>query len=301
MKLKLNAIELVTVNGQPFSLLNASAISGFCNETLQELREKGYRIQFNRRTIAEEVDMMSMEIIDVIKNGLKNRSICLLLDSCTKGTLSVLSINAQYMIDDQLVIRSLGVIEFTHRHAAILLAKTVKNYIEQTFSISIRQVKAVVTDNAKNMLLTRKLLNKLAIGESIEQYEELSDDNLSDDEEEERSVIHPTAMDDANIFNTSPEYQQLLLNVATEFASYYGPIVAVNPISCSTHTIQLAIKDTFAVCDVSGITDTVNNLSKLLRTQIVQLALKHMNIKVIIPHIRNITRWNSDYMMVRLI
>lgn len=302
MELKFGAIELVTVNGQPFGLLNASAIRGFCKETLQKLRSKGYRIKFDRRTIAAEVDEISKEIIEILKNEMKDRPICLLLDTCTKGTLSVLSINAQYMIDDQLVIRSLGVIELTHRHTAVVLARTVKNYIEQTFSVSIRQVKAVVTDNANNMLLTRKLLNKLALGESIERYEGVfeDDDDLSDDEQEEES-FGPSALDEheiANIVNNNAEYETLLLNAATEFASYYGSIITVNPISCSTHTLQLAIKDTFAVCDIAGITDTVNSLSKLLRTQIVQLALKHMNIHVIKPHIRNVTRWNSDYMMV---
>lgn len=303
LELKFSAIELVTVNGQPFSLINASAIRGFCKDTLKKLRDKGFRVNFNRRTIATDVDEISKEIIEIIKEEMKDRPFCLLLDTCTKGTLSVLSINAQYMINDEIIVRSLGVIELTHRHTALFIARTVKNYIEETFGLSIRQVKSVVTDNAANMKLTRKLLNKLALGESIERYEDLSEEesDVSDDEQEEDDSVGLSAMDEReiqNIVNNNEHYETLVLNAATEFASYYGPIVTVNPISCSTHTIQLAIKDTFAVCDVSSIISTVNDLSKLLRTQIVQLALKHMNIQIIKPHLRNVTRWNSDYMMV---
>lgn len=303
LEMKFAAIELVTVNGQPFSLLEASAIRRFGKDTLQQLREKGFYVNLNRRTISKEIDEISNEIIDIIKEEIKDRPFCLLLDTCTKGTLSVLSMNAQYMIDDELIVRSLGVIELTHRHTAALIARTVKNYIEQNFGVSIRQVKAVVTDNAQNMVLTRKLLNKLALGESIDQYEEVSEDeiDLSDNEREEEGVVGLSAEDEleiANIINNNAHFATLVSSAANEFAAYYGPIVTVNPISCSTHTIQLAIKDTFAVCDVASIISTVNNLSKLLRTQIVQLALKHMNIQVIKPHIRNVTRWNSDYMMV---
>lgn len=301
--MKFAAVELVTVNGQPFSLLEASAIRQFGKDTLQQLRQKGFYVNLNRRTISNEIDQISQEIINIIKDEMKDRPFCLLLDTCTKGTLSVLSMNAQYMIDDELIVRSLGVIELTHRHTAALIARTVKNYIEANFAVSIRQVKAVVTDIAQNMVLTRKLLNKLALGESIQQYEDVAEDeiDLSDNEQEDEDGL--SSMDElaiANIVNNNAHYETMVSSAASEFAAYYGPIVTVNPISCSTHTIQLAIKDTFAVCDVSTITSTVNNLSKLLRTQVVLLALKRMNIQVIKPHIRNVTRWNSDYMMVNV-
>lgn len=302
LEMQFAAIELVTVNGQQFSLLNTSALRSFGKEALDKLRRKGYHVNLNRRYISKEIDVISKEIIEIIKAELKDRPFSLLFDACTKGTLSVLSMNAQYMIDDELVVRSLGVIELLQRHTAAFIARTVKNYIEQTFDVSIQQVKSVVTDNARSMMLTRKLLNKLALGESIEQYENVSENetDLSSDEEEDH-VAGPSARDEreiANIMNDSARYETLVSEAASEFAAYYGTIVTVNPISCATHTIQLAIKDTFAACDVTSIISTVNNLSKLLRTQIVQIALKHLNIQVIKPHIRNVTRWNSDYMMV---
>lgn len=304
LEMRFSAVELVTINGQPFSLLNASAIKNFCKTDMEELREKRYEVKMSRKSIAKDIDDFSREIVEMLKEEIKDQLICLMLDGCTKGTLSVLSLNAQYMINDEIIVRSLGVFELTNRHTAVFIATTVKNYIETTFDISIRQVKAVVTDNAPAMLLTRKLLNMMALGESIDEYIDVSEDeiNLDDCETDENSEVNGISPEDeleiANIVTGVENYGRLVTNFATEFASYYGTVITVNPINCSTHTYQLGIRDTFSICDVSSIIDTVNDLCKLLRTQVVQIAFKHMGLKVIKPHMNNKTRWNSEYMMV---
>lgn len=245
---------------------------------------------------------MSSEIAQMLTKEMKDRTICLMLDTCTKGPLSVLSINAQYMINDEIITRSLGVFQLNHRHTAHAMATTVRDYLQNTFKVSMRQVKAIVTDNAKNMILTRKLLNKLALGETITEYEDVSEDesDICDNEDDEEGA-RPSSEDEmelANIMNNNDEYEELVSNIANEFARYYGSILAINPISCSTHTIQLAIKDSFIVTGVNTIINKVNDLCKLMRSQLVLIALGQRRIKIIKPPLKNVTRWNSDYLMV---
>lgn len=240
LELVLNAVELVTINGQPFSILDASALKRFCKKTVDELNAKRFRVNLCRNTIANRVDEISREIISMIKEELKDRFICLMLDTCTKGTLSVLSINAQYMIDDEIIIRSSGVIELT----AVQLTRRIKKHLQQVCDVAITQVKAVVTDNAENMRFTRKLINKLALGESIEQCENDSEENGESDEEEINEEGHPSADDELemmNILKNNDEYSDLIKESAAELVRYYGSLLATNPISCSTLTYQLAI------------------------------------------------------------
>lgn len=300
LELILNSVELVTINGMPFSALNASAIKGFCQKSIDELNTKGFNVNLSRNTIANRVDEISKEIIDILKAELEGRDICLMLDTCTKGTLSTMSINAQYMIDDEIIVRSLGVIELTVRHSAIQLTKKIQEYLQQVYNVSLTQVKAVVTDNAENMRLTRKLINTLARGESIEQYENATESEDSDGEGDE-SEGRPSTEDELemmNILNNNNEYSNLVRETASEFVKYNGSILVANPISCSTHTYQLAIKDSLIVTNATAIINKANDLCKLIRTQVVQVKLKQLGVKVIKPPLKNVTRWNSDFLMV---
>lgn len=298
LELMLDAVELVTVNGQPFSLLNASAIKGFYGDKLNTLHQKRYRVKLNRKTIANDVDNISKEIIAIITEEMKNRSICLILDTCTKGTLSMLSICAQYMIDDEIIVRSLGVIELIERHTAAALTNIITNYIEKTFDLSMSQVRAVVTDNAANMLLTMKLLNKYALGQPVPLDADVESETSEDEADEEGQPSNEDEMEIENIISNNDEYPALLKSVAKEYARYYGCIFACNPISCSTHTYQLGIADSFSACNVDSIISKVNRLCKLVRTQIVQVELRKLGVKLVKPPLNNVTRWNSEYLMV---
>lgn len=204
------------------------------------------------------------------------------------------------MIEDEIKTRSLGVIELTDRHNAINIATLVKDYIEKTFGLSMSQVKAVVTDNAPVMLLTKKLLNKLALGLSISETD-LEDDDVVGMGEDSADVEDEIEM--LNILNNNDEYTDLVRSVASEYVRYYGCLLACNPISCAIHTDQLAIKDTLTVCDINPIgllyiVKKVNEMCKLLRNQVVQIKLKQAGIKLIKPPLNNTTRWNSQYLMV---
>lgn len=303
LELQLDAVELVTVNGQQFALLNASAIRGFCDEKLKTLRAKRYRVDISRSTIARNVDEISKELVEILKKEMKDQDICLMLDTCTKGTLSVLSINARFVNSrDEVITRSLGIIELTHRHTAVEMATKIRDYIEKTFNISIRQVKAVVTDNAANMVLTRKLLNKLALGESISAYEDEDEvDEMMGEDEMDFAENEPSEEDQleiADIINNDDNFSGLIATTAREFSKYYGAVITVNPISCSTHTLQLAIKDSLVSEEVNRLISKVNRLAITLRNQIVVVALKQLGIKITKPPLKNVTRWNSDYLLV---
>lgn len=295
-----DSVEFVTINGMPISLLDASAIKGFCKKSTDELNAKGFNVNLDRNTIANRVDEISKEIMDILKTELEGRDICLMLDTCTKGTLSTMSINSQYMIDDKIIVRSLGVIELTMQHTAVQLTKEIQEYLQRVYNVSITQVKGVVTGNAENMFLTRKLINKLARGECFEQFQNANESEDSD-EEYETSERHPSTDDDFDVmnkFSNNNEYLYLVRETASEFVKYYGSIFVANSISCSAYTYQLAIKDSLIVTNATEIVNQAYDLCKLIRTQAAQEKLKQLSVRFINPPLKNATRWNSDYLMV---
>lgn len=78
-----DAIELVTVNGYPFSMLNASGMRGFIQARVQPLQSKCRRLPINRVDIVKQVAETSDEIRKKIKSEMKGKIISLMFDMCT--------------------------------------------------------------------------------------------------------------------------------------------------------------------------------------------------------------------------
>lgn len=86
--LMFSAVELVTLNGMPFSLLDAPAFRNILSEQIKELETHGYKVTINRHMIGEKVEEMADQIRDQICAELKNKMLSLMFDICTKITFS---------------------------------------------------------------------------------------------------------------------------------------------------------------------------------------------------------------------
>lgn len=121
---KQSAVELVTSDGYPMSLLNKPAFRYLIGPRLDCLAENGFDITINRSVITGHIAETSDGIKERIKNELKNvRLFSVMMDVATKLTLSVLGINISFTRNDVVAIRSLGVIQLTKRHTAENLAE----------------------------------------------------------------------------------------------------------------------------------------------------------------------------------
>lgn len=85
-----DTIELVTVNGYPFNMLNASGMQGFIKPRLQTIRSEGYVLSINRKNIAAQVAEQSSLVKNYIAHELKGKTVSIMFDVCTISTLSML-------------------------------------------------------------------------------------------------------------------------------------------------------------------------------------------------------------------
>lgn len=60
--IKQDSIELVTINGYPFSVMEASGMQGFMKPRLQSVRSQGHFFSINRHIIVDEVAKESILI-----------------------------------------------------------------------------------------------------------------------------------------------------------------------------------------------------------------------------------------------
>lgn len=153
-----DAIELVTVNGYPFAMLNASGMRGFIKSRIQSCKSEGHLLAINRYEIPQRVAEEAQLVEKRIASELKGRTISIMFDVCTIATLSVLGIHATFMNGSNVVCRSLGTINIEKRHTSVILADMVFDILTK-FGITLRKLFTATTDTARNAKATTDILN----------------------------------------------------------------------------------------------------------------------------------------------
>lgn len=298
-----DAVALVTVNGMPFSVLNASGMRGFINARIKALHLKGYHVSINRTNIVEEIEKVSKHIENAIKLEMSGKFICLMFDIATKATLSVLGINATYMVGWKVVCRSLGIVQINVRHNAVNLAAIIYEIVAK-FGVSLDQVFVLVTDNARNVVNSATVLDLVANsrtnmennGTNENNSDDIADCCLSDFEEDNDLIGEENDIELQNIMRSSG----LLDEIADDIVRSNDSIVAVNHVNCGTHTLQLGVNDGISDSNIGPTMNKAKEICIALRSQVVMIEFRKIAEEKIVPPLPNDTRWNGEYIMVCL-
>lgn len=154
LKLLLDCVELVGVNGRPFKCLTDSAIQSMNKDLLADLQRAGCALNLNDPHLHEvknQLKDISLEIRDKISNEVKNRPISLLVDIVTKRSRSIFGVSIQYIVNENVKIRSIGMIELEDKHTGIYLANLIIDRLK-LLGIDLKQVITITTDNGANVL-----------------------------------------------------------------------------------------------------------------------------------------------------
>lgn len=292
-KLIQDLIEFVTVNGRPINAIYDSGFQNLLNRQVRQLAKVGCDVSVTRGSIMNRIQMLAGRVREEIFYELKGKSICLLVDIATRHNRSVLGVNAQYVSDGNVILRTLGVITLNCRHTAQNLAAYMIDLLKN-YGVSLDQVIAFVSDNGANMLATRKYLNKV-LSDDKDGEEEASDNEEEENDGQERVHGDPTMA----ILLSGNYYSDLLKAIGSEFA--HEGVEVIHGVRCAAHTIQLAVNgsvDNSLASNQKQLLQKVQDIVKKLRTQNGLIEIKNRNL--IVPLLNNDTRWSTKYLMVRL-
>lgn len=296
-------VEMVTKNGLPFSTMDMSGFVKILDPILDGLANVNQPLSINRNNIKKHVKNKANDTVEQIKREVKGRFVSIMMDIATRHNRSILGISVQYMLDDVIVIRTLGMDHITSRHTSDVLTDRVLAVLEK-YGIELHQIFAITTDNGSNMVKTTELMNELHPVEAerrIESVLELLDESMaavsvqqkSDDDE---SSDEDESEDIAKVYDANmKQMQDTIANIIA------GSMIRsfVNAVSCAAHTLQLGIGDAFSDDDFKSKNLLINKCKKLVK------ALRALNVLMFIDRekcLRPIkpvnTRWNSVYTMV---
>lgn len=300
--LMFSAVELVTVNGMPFSLLDAPAFRNILSDQINELEIHGHKVTINRHMIGRKVEEMADKVREQISGELKGKMLSLMFDICTKITFPVLGVSTTFMVDDTVFARSLGVIKLKERHKGPYLANVIEELLE-TYGVSLKQVHTVTTDMAKNMFNTARHLalhayngtNRDDLSPDIESVMDSNEDsNGSDDDRMELE----NEIELQNELDNDDRFADLIGDLTTDLKRRNNFLSLINHINCCAHGSQLAVNEAINRSDAREVISEVREMTKDLRKTVVNIEFRKLEPNCILPPKYVETRWNSDYEMV---
>lgn len=335
LKLLLNLVELVTVNGRPFKCITDSAISSLLEEKLEKLKlaGKGVNLQDpHLKDVKEKLKQVAEKIRQKIRTETKNRALSLLVDIVTKHGRSILGVSIQYILNGKITTRSIGMIELQDRHTGIYLATVIKERLHE-LGIDLAQIISITTDNGSNVLKMirdmesdlRKAIDDANSGQAQLIQTPVKSNSKNDctetnevvtDEQIEEALAQPETADDDELLRrifgeTDDSNEQILkdnhtlLTAITQTLNrehYLNVMWNITGVNCGAHTLQLMIKDgtkamTQAHRNVIGL---CRRIAILLRKNTTQDEMRKIGQDYKKPRIDVETRWCSEYLMVFL-
>lgn len=313
-----NAVEIVGVNGRPFNWLLDSGYKAGIQNKLDKLKSAGMGISFdgNMPEIKQQLKKMAEQVRDKIRNELKGKIICAMLDICTKNKRSIMGLSVQFIHNEKVTIRSLGMIELREPHTGKYLAKVLHARLAE-YGIAKWQVLCITTDNGANvirMILEYETIHicpnsntnpsEIQTCRDLMQEFNAIDEEMTDNEinmllAETDEVTDDEALDMLFYAQQLEEHRELLLTASREFIGE-DEIWETTGVNCTAHSLQLAIKD--ALKNLRNTHLNVIELAKLvvqfLHLSSTRYEMERIKISYSLPRKYCETRWGSKYMMV---
>lgn len=293
LKLLWDCVELVGVNGQAFRCLTDSAIHSMNESLLARLQSAGRDLNLrdgNSIEVKEKLMNVAQKIRKKIAAEVKNRLLSLLVDIVSKRGRSILGVSVQYMMNEKVRVRSIGMIELEERHTGEYLADLIIMRLIE-LEIGLKQVITITTDGGSNVLKMVRDLNQI-LHTRIEQTNQPpmpldSNQNIhtemASDDAEIESVLsaeieltddqaialilenigdEPDSDDDAPTETDLISNQSILNDMQNNMQNIpdLDVVCNVTGIYCVVHKLQLAITDA-----VKGTTSANRNLMRLSR------------------------------------
>lgn len=267
-------IEMVVMNATPFTFFSTPAFQKLNGEMADKL---GVSLSAEniRQLVLEKAKIEKLSF----KEKLKNSLLFLKMDACTRHRVNYFAINVQFVDHEtnKLTICTLSVKDTLAQHSSDSIKQIVKEVLEE-FGLTTRQVLAIVTDNASNMVSTIEKLNA-ELAEEVDSNES----NESGLPEDDGGDMHEDT--DDGVYGAMNEL------------SRESDLFEVYHMRCAVHTLQLAVRDGLTQRHASNIIAKIRQVAVAARTSKLDAILKRRAGKGAL--LDQATRWGSTYLMVK--
>lgn len=322
LKFLQNCVEIVSVNGRPFSHLLDSGFHAIAKEKLDELKSTGYGINMSHQNLVEvkeHLQKTAEQVQDEIRCETQNQPLSLMVDIVTRQRRSICGFSVQFILNGELKVRSIGMIQLLQSHTGKYIAEVIIKRLKE-YGINLKQIFTITTDNGANVLKMVRDIHEHLRAEMHVAKQAAAHDRIepieNDIANENADALIEELLSDEKEITDDEAYQRLfdevefsqdnstLLNAMSDAIALFGVDVwDITGINCAEHTLQLGIKDAVAKLpqDFKNVINLCRRVCAFLRLQSTSNTLEAIGMEYTVPLTENETRWGSMYLMVRSI
>lgn len=289
-------IDLITVNALPLCFVEYPAFKRVIKPYVDSLDRQGIKLTINRKIMKEKIEKRAKKMKEIITSEVRGKAVCLMLDIASRFNRSILGINISYLVNNIIVVRTIGMHVLRFTQTAKNIANIIKKILSE-FQIFLNQVLSVTTDNGKNLVKAVALLDaeyqeeKGAQEDSTDQAFINQINEIFESSDDEENI-------DSDIFDET-YYLDLLANIRCLFEdAVYTDLI--HGISCAAHCFHLIVTNAIKKSEETHqLLEKCRSLVKKLRTPTFRALIdenKLLHAKLDVP-----TRWNSICVMVRFL
>lgn len=139
-------VELVTINGRPFSLMNDSGFRALVDPIKNKVCPS---LAIDESNVKKFVNEKAAKLKSHIMEDLRGKVVCLKLDCITHCNRSFVGINIQRYIEEEMKLYALSVVEVNVRQDTSELSNVILTELSR-FGIQLHQIYSVTVDNGLN-------------------------------------------------------------------------------------------------------------------------------------------------------
>lgn len=314
---RMSLVELCTVNGRPLAIVEDSGMKKMLDcitetQLQSSQRLNLIRIRPTKGELKSDIYEAARQVKEIITKEVHNKMVSLMIDIVTKRSKSILGVAIQFVQNDKITIRFIGMVRMSESHTGTYIAKLV-NQVLSEYKIAPHQIYTLTTDNGSNVLKSVKELRKNYEEGAVDNSEDAFDfDNITDEDMNDWSELFNG---DVNDYDTSsnPDSVQIANDEDHEnFAQAQKMIeeftqvfIASHDIDflfgqpCGAHTLQIEVNAGINKWEKrTGLLKKCRDVVTKLLTPTVkdQLVKEGLNL----PFHDCYIRWNTIYLMVSL-
>lgn len=277
-------IEMCTVNGRPLAALNDSGFRRILQPILDAFLCAGIKIDLRDENIHEYLSVYAHRIKQEIINEIEGKMVSIKMDIVKRHRRCILGINMQYIKNDEIVIRTLDMVETKSSHTGEYICSLLIQVLSD-YGISLPQVYSITTDNGKNIV------------KSVDMFCEYAQSN------------HLILQDLDDILQTTLEYEMddgsgddenLEQEIFNSITRVFPEKSVTKGLPCASHTIQIIVNELLGPKSKTVFSELVHkfrtvsymmnkpNVVNLIKSKGLPLAKRD-----------NDTRWSSYFYMLK--
>lgn len=137
-----SAVELVTINSEPFAILSKSGYRNGHKRQLELFKSAGCSVNLSNEhqyEVKEKVRTTAKQIKEQIKSETQKKIVSVMVDSATRNGRSIYGISLQYKHNGVVKVVAIGMRELKKSHTAIYLADVLLEVLSE-YEITLEQI-----------------------------------------------------------------------------------------------------------------------------------------------------------------